>query len=301
MKSAAPLASAADCAAFLAWAMPHLELRAQSFRRVRGQVYKRLRRRLGALGLADLEAYRRRLGEHPRDDPAADLEEWALLDRLCFITVSRFCRDRDVWEVLTRQIIPPLVAAARAREARAPRFCVWSAGCASGEEPYTLALWWVLRGLGRDEGALDLELELLATDADAAMLERARRARFSAQTLVELPDDLRIAGFPARAADDELSLDATFAQLPRFFVHDLRDTEAFPLASDRSSARFDLVFCRNLAFSYFSEPLQRLTVERLHAVLRPGGCLVLGKHEELPRGAEGFVRSTYHELLYRRV
>jgi chemotaxis protein methyltransferase CheR len=109
---------------FLQWALPRLGLRWAGFRRVRGQVRRRVRRRVAALGLEDLDAYRAYLDAHP--------EEWEVLDALTPITISRFYRDRDVFARLEDDVLPALASAAAAAGRDGLR--CWSAGCASGEE-----------------------------------------------------------------------------------------------------------------------------------------------------------------------
>lgn len=109
-----------DCIAFLQWALPQLSLSWSGFHRVRSQVCKRIHRRIDSLGLADFDAYRDHLKGHS--------QEWALLDRFCRITISRFYRDRNVFGVLGERILPQLAQAA-AREKR--DLACWSAGCAS--------------------------------------------------------------------------------------------------------------------------------------------------------------------------
>ena len=146
--------------AFLQWALPRLGMCWLGFRRARGQVCKRLGRRLTELGLRDLGDYRALLETHP--------EEWTRLDGLCRISISRFYRDQGVWRMLERDILPHLAERARAHGDR--RLRIWSAGYASGEEPYTLAL---LFAFG--EALSDCPREILATDADPHLLERARR------------------------------------------------------------------------------------------------------------------------------
>ena len=115
------------------------------------------------LGLADLVAYRAYLEEHPG--------EWALLDSMTRITISRFCRDRGVFGFLEQEVLPMLAAEAVACDSGTLE--VWSAGCASGEEPYTVALIWQLELTQRFS---DFSIQILATDLDQTMLTRARRA-----------------------------------------------------------------------------------------------------------------------------
>ena len=88
-----------DCTAFLQWALPQINLRWPGFRKVRNQVCKRLMRRMRDLQLADFAAYRVRL--------EADPTEWRIVDECCHITISRFFRDRGVFEVLRRRVLPP--------------------------------------------------------------------------------------------------------------------------------------------------------------------------------------------------
>lgn len=153
-----------DCVEFLRWALPRLHLRWRGFRRVRRQVCRRLNRRLRELSLEDLEAYRSHLARHEA--------EWEVLDGLCRISISRFHRDRAVWDVLRDDVLPTLARVAQAR--RQPALMAWSAGCASGEEPYSLTAVWQL---GVRHGFPGLALSVLATDSDPGLLARAGTRR----------------------------------------------------------------------------------------------------------------------------
>ena len=217
-----------DCVAFLQWALPRLGRRWAGYRKVRRQVCRRVRRRAGELGLDSLDAYRAHLEARP--------DEWEVLDGLMNVTISRFNRDRGVFAFLRDEVLEPGMR-------------VWSAGCASGEEPYTLAL-------------LCDGLDILATDVDPAMLRRAEAASYPESALRELPD---------RDAFTDGVLDARYRRVT-FALHDVRD--------DPPPGPFDLVLCRNLAFTYFDEPTQRAIVGRLATVTTK---LVVGAHERLPK------------------
>lgn len=128
-----------------------------------GQVCKRVRHRLQELALADVAAYRAYLEFYPA--------EWEVLDGMCHITISRFYRDKGVFDFLARQVLPEIVRMALERGEKTLR--CWSAGCASGEDPYTLALLWQLHLKPRFP---DLAMRIVATDADAAMFKRAELA-----------------------------------------------------------------------------------------------------------------------------
>jgi chemotaxis protein methyltransferase CheR len=231
----------ADCVAFLQWALPRLGLRWQGFRKVRRQVCRRISRRLAELGLPDAAAYRGYLETHR--------EEWLRLDGLCRVTVSRFWRDRAVFEALRDEVLPVL----------GPSVQAWSAGCASGEEAYSLVL--AAAGAG-------VSTSVLATDVDETVLARARAGRYPESSLRELPEDVRAAAFDAGRLKDEHRAAVTFVR------HDVRDGPA--------GGAFDLVLCRNLAFTYFADEVQLRVAGSFARSLRPGGALVVGTHETPP-------------------
>jgi chemotaxis protein methyltransferase CheR len=254
-----------ECVELLQWAALRLRLRWEGFRRVRGQVCKRIGRRIKALGLEGAAAYRARLEAEPA--------EWEVLDSLCRVTISRFYRDHRVFDVLREELLPALMRDARDRGESVLR--IWSAGCASGEEPYTLA---VLFRLGLAPAFPELRLELIATDADEALLARARRGCYPPGTLRELPPEWTARAF-ATTAEGEQCLAPVFREAPAFHRQDLR--------AEMPDGPFHLVLCRNVAFTYFARPLQREVLARILERLVPGGLLVIGAHESLPEGATG--------------
>ncbi len=267
-----------QCVAFLQWALPRLGMRWEGFRKVRRQVCKRLRRRLSELGLPNPAAYRAHLEQHP--------EEWAVLENLTHITISRFNRDRSVFTCLQREVLPALASGTIARGSNTME--VWSAGCASGEEAYTLTIIWQL-ALARRFPALTIRI--LATDLDDAMLARARRGCFTASSLRELPERWRAAAFVKQ--DRHYCLQDTCKEAVTIARHDIR--------TPPPDGPFDLVMCRNLAFTYFDLDLQRTTAARLASALQGGGALVLGTHEALPANLDEFEPWRSTERIYRRI
>ena len=117
---------------FLQWCLPRMHLRWPGFRKVRRQVLKRINRRLQELGLPSVKAYQGYLEDHP--------VEWATLDSLCWISISRFYRDQSIFQYLENALLPRLARLVIGRGESELR--CWSAGCAGGEEPYTLAIVW---------------------------------------------------------------------------------------------------------------------------------------------------------------
>lgn len=249
-------------------------MRWQGFRKVRGQVCKRVTRRMLELELPGFDAYRRYLEAKP--------EEWALLDRLCRVTISRFWRDRGVWEYLREEVLPKLAEGVSATSApptlpaltpAAPTLRTWSVGCASGEEPYTLSILWHLALAERFSG---IRLEIIATDSGPEMLARAREGRYPMGALKELPEDWRRLAFEEDTQAHAVTLRTRFREAVEFLEQDVR--------REAPGGPFHLVLCRNLVFTYFEEGLQAQMLQRILERMTPGGVLVLGGHESLPPG-----------------
>jgi chemotaxis protein methyltransferase CheR len=266
------------CVAFLQWALPQLGLRWEGFRRVHGQVCKRIGRRVRELGLKDLDEYRARLRQ--------DRSEWNQLESLCRVTISRFYRDRGVFDRLTSDVLPVLAASAAGRRERVVR--AWCAGCGAGEEVYTLALLWRFRLAARFP---ELTLSVLGTDADEHQIARARRGCYRPSSLRELPEGWGDAAFVAQ--NGGLCVDSALREGVELRIEDLR--QQLP------AGFYDLVLCRNLAFTYFAEPIQRKTALRIAERLRVDGALVLGKHERLPEGLTAFGPWSEPDRIYRRI
>ncbi|HWR73447.1 MAG TPA: CheR family methyltransferase, partial [Nitrospirota bacterium] len=200
--------------------------------------------------------------------------EWRVLDPLCRVTISRFYRDRSVFQSLEREVLPRLARNTGARGGRVLR--CWSVGCASGEEPYTLAMLWRFAVKRRFPG---IGLQIIATDPDEGMLERAWAGCYPASSLWELPEDRVRRGFTRRGKlyciRDIVKADVEFR------AQDVRRT--------MPDGPFDLVLCRNIVFTYFDEELQRQIMKEFRQRIVPGGILVTGVHEPLPLEKEGFI------------
>ena len=249
----------AECVALLRWALPRLRLRWEGFRRVRRQVCRRVARRMRELGVANAAAYRARLESDPT--------EWQRLDAMCRITISRCFRDRSVFATLETRVLPAL--AARARAAGRATLRAWCAGCASGEEVYSLAALWTSRLAPRWP---ELRLAIVATDFDPELLDRARRGSFRVSSLREVPAEVLPEAFLPHEQGYVVS--EAIREGIEFRCQDLRE--------ETPEGAFDLILCRNLAFTYFAVELQREALARLLDHLQPGGALVVGLHESLP-------------------
>ena len=249
-----------ECVEFLQWALPRLEMRWRGFRKVRGQVHKRIDRRLEELDLSGIADYRDYLQAHPA--------EWPVLDRFCRITISRFYRDRRVFDHLRDEVLPELACGAAARGENEVRS--WCVGCASGEEAYTLEILWKRHISPR---CPRVKLRQVATDANGQLLRRASRARYPGSSVKDVPADWLDTVF--ERSENEYSLRPEFRGQVEFRQQDIR--------VEVSSGPFHVVLCRNLVFTYFSKELQEGILQRLVAQIAPEGVLVIGKQESLPK------------------
>jgi chemotaxis methyl-accepting protein methylase len=237
---------------------------------------RRLAVRMRARGVHTYEEYSRVLDQDGRE---YDL----LLDALT-INVTKCYRNPETWELLTRTYLPPLWRE-RNGELRA-----WSAGCASGEEPYTLGvvLAETARALGQEARLARCRVD--ATDVDRVSLERTRAAEFPAASFVEMP-----AGLAARyfTADEPRRPVEALHRLVHVTRHDLT-REAPPRPP------YDLIVCRNVVI-YFDRATQERLFETFARALAPGGLLVLGKVETLFGPArDALILEDPRERVYRK-
>lgn len=218
---------------------------------------RRLAVRLRARKCRTLENYLALLSREP--------EEWDQLSAALSINVSSFYRNPETFELIRTRLMPELIQW-RKRQSE-PRLRLWSAGCAEGEEAYSLAI--MLREYF--PGALaTMSVSILGTDIDEDSLARAAAGVYPESRLAELPPALAEKYFTRRG--QEWVLRRRLKGLVRFHRHDL--------LADPAPADLDLVVCRNVLI-YLSREEQERILDRFAEGLRPGGYLVLGKTETL--------------------
>jgi len=234
---------------------------------------------------------RRACGVHTYADYRALLDrspnEYERLRDALTINVTRFYRNAETWNLLRRDVLPGIL------DSRRTEVKVWSAGCASGEEPYTLALLVAdhLDRAGRGDGLARLRID--ATDIDRASLDRARAACYRSEGLTEMPDDLARPYFEA-AGTERRVVDRVRR---RVHVRHLDLSREPPLRTD-----YDLILCRNVLI-YFNSALTAQVHRLLYGSLAPSGFLGLGGRESIKFTPH---ESCYEELdarekVYRRV
>ena len=218
---------------------------------------RRIAVRMRARGVHTYEDYARVLD---RDA----LEYARLLDALT-INVTRLFRNREVFTALAARVIPELWAWS------SPRLRLWSAGCSSGEEAYSLAILLHQHAKTSDREPALSRVDVLGTDVHEPSLEAAALGAFPEVALEEVPAELRAAYFSAGPAPYRVPREVR--RLVRFERHDLlRD----PAPGDG----FALIACRNVLI-YFDRASQERLFASFHAALAPAGFLVLGMVETL--------------------
>jgi chemotaxis protein methyltransferase CheR len=214
-------------------------------------------------GASGPDQYLARLAALPEEDLA-----WQRLAAGLTVGETYFFRDRACVEALEREVLPDLIAARRAEGIL--RLRLWSAGCATGEEPYSLAI--LLDRLLPDR--TDWHLTILATDISGEALGKARQGVYRQWSLRDTPAWLRDRYFQREGENFELHPEirrmVTFAPLNL-----ARAT--YPALATNTVA-MDLVFCRNVLM-YFTRAMQRAVVKRLQTAVAPGGWLVVAPVE----------------------
>ena len=222
-----------------------------------------MRRRANELGFDSLSGY--------RDVLEADVDEFSTLFNTILINLTGFFRDPAAWAYLEEEIVPAIIARHGADEP----IRLWSAGCASGEEPYTLAMI-MANLLGMDEAAR--RVKIYATDIDLEALAQARAAIYSEKSVHDVPEELRARYFEPDIHGRGLLVTPT-----------LRRTVVFgrlDLTRDPPISRVDLVACRN-TLMYLNGETQEFVIPRLQYALPVGGFLFLGRAEMVLRGGTG--------------
>jgi two-component system CheB/CheR fusion protein len=241
----------------------------------RSTILRRLQRRMAAVSTGTLDEYAQYLERHS--------EEYARLVSSFLINITEFFRDPDFFDYLRKEVIPELITYAREHDRQ---LRVWSAGCATGEEAYSLAI--LLAEILGD----DLEhfnIRIFATDIDADAIAFARRGIYPAATLAALSPEYVLRYFTP--AEDGFAVTKRIRGLVIFGEHDLGQRAPFP--------HIDLVLCRNVLI-YFTTELQRHTLQVFAFSLREGGYLVLGTAETPSPAKNLFVPVQARLRIYRR-
>lgn len=222
-------------------------------------------------------------GEPPSTYPTAHREEVTGLAMTLLTEVTEFFRDQEAFEYLRAHVLPELIEKGR-RHGRVLR--VWSAGCATGEEPYSLAL--LLADILGAE-LPEWNIKIFATDLDEGAIAFARRGLYPHNVLKKVPTDLRVRFFDT--VDDGLQITRPLRQLVIFGIQDI--SRGVPLP------RIDLVLCRNL-LTYFKPELQQVVLDLFaYSLQHPKGYLFLSKAETARPSSANYEQVDMRWKVYR--
>ncbi|MDM7996887.1 MAG: protein-glutamate O-methyltransferase CheR [Acidobacteriota bacterium] len=228
-------------------------------------VRSRLIKRLRMLGLAGFDSYLQFI----RDDRTSQ-ELHTMIDALTTNKTS-FFRENQHFDFMRTRIIPEL-------RARGPKVRIWSAGCSSGEEPYTIAM-----TLYEEWPQISqADVRILATDISSRILAKARSAEYEKEYLKDIPSEYLSKYFTllGTAPTRTYGIQDKIKKMIRFAQLNLMDT--WPMKGP-----FDIIFCRNVMI-YFDSATQGRLVRRFYDLLVPGGYLLVGHSESLVANSCGF-------------
>ena len=213
----------------------------------------------------------------------SDALEYERLIATLTINVSKFFRNPDTFASIAAKVLPEIALPST------PVVRIWSAGCASGEEAYSLAV--LCDQHARQQSTARPRFEILGTDVDTHAITSARRGQYAASAFAETTPAVRDMYFPM--SDGLHSPSPEIRGLVSFQRADLLD-------GARPATRVSLIVCRNVII-YFTRPAQEWLFQRFHEVLLPGGFLVLGKVETLLGKSRGMFDSVSpRERIFRR-
>ena len=244
----------------------------------RATVLRRIERRLQVTAQPDLAAYYNFLQGHPDETKAL------LGDML--IGVTNFFRDREAYEALERDVVPNLVKSLEDSVPHREEVRVWSAGCSTGEEAYSLAM------LVAEQLALDAsgaKMQVFATDIDERAITHGRNGVYPEAIITDVPPP-RLRQYFAKEKNQHYRVRKEIREKVLFAKHSL--------LADPPFSQIDLIVCRNLLI-YLDRKVQRDILQMFHFALRPGGYLFLGSSESADGCLDLFVPVDKRNRIFR--
>lgn len=210
-----------------------------------------------SLGCKNMSAYLLEMGKS--DEVRHECE------RLMTVSISRFFRDRKLWEVLEKDILLRLI------QKQGDRINVWSAGCSCGEEVYSLKMVWdrVMTSVRHAP-----KLKIMATDMNPIYLERARAGVYGPSSLKEVPGRFVSSYFRAEPGGKFFAVEGLQKKGIAWQIHNF--------LLDPPGSHFHLIFLRNNLLTYYQEELEKPSFRRVIDCLSVGGFLIIGSHEKPP-------------------
>jgi chemotaxis methyl-accepting protein methylase len=244
------------------------------YRKVRKGVKKRLCRHMHQLGCRNVQAYFWSLdnNEETRQD----------CERLLTVSISRFFRDRKLWQYLEKEILPSII------RGHGKPMRVWSAGCALGEEVYSFKILW--HAIVGCKGPL-AKLEMVATDMNPDYLKRARAGTYPRSSLKEVPERWQDLYFKRKEGQRYGVVD----YMKKGIVWQVGN-----VLSDSPGMDFQVIFLRNSLLTYYLEEIKAPAFQNVINSLAQDGFLIIGAHEKIPVAARGLLTSLGHPCVFQK-
>ncbi len=239
------------------------------YRKVRKGVKKRLRRQMKRLGISSVDQYILVLEKLP--------EEMAVFEDCMRVTISRFFRDRALWHHLQEQIIPELI------RSFPEGVRIWSAGCANGEEVYSLAI--ILDLLHARSRA-----SILATDLNELNLQRAQQGIYAPSSLKEVSEEIRNNYF-VKGPKGKYCINSSLKNEIVWQNHDL--------LSQPPEGPYHLILLRNNLLTYHQGATLQFALQAIVGHLVPGGFLTVGSHERIKNFSVPLIADKECHHIYR--
>src|SRR4051812_570312 len=241
----------------------------------RPSLRRRVEKRMQAVGCATFEAY----GDYLQKQP----DEFVELFNTILINVTTFFRDPQAWDYMRHEIVPSIVEESRSRDA----IRIWATGCASGEEPYSIAICFAEL---LSEAEFAARVKIYATDVDEEALAEGRHGIYAASKLENVPDDLRERYFDR--LEERWIVSSPLRRAVIFGRHDI--------VQDPPISRIDLLTSRNTLMYFTSETQQRI-LANFNFALRQSGYLFLGKSEMMLGRSPLFSPVELRRRVFRKV
>ncbi|MGD8677236.1 MAG: CheR family methyltransferase [Desulfobacterales bacterium] len=254
--------------------LDHFNLSRKGYRKVRKGVKKRLSHHMQKLGCVSVREYIAAVSRAPEIEQECRMH--------LTVPISRFFRDRRLWDSLEITELPYLISACGSV------FRVWSCGCARGEEAYSFKILWDRLRCAVPNLPL---LALWATDINPAYIEMAKQGVYGISSLKELPRGDIDRYFDQVTGKKRYVVKPFLKEGIRFDHHDI--TKHPP-----PSTQFEVVFLRNNLLTYYRAPEKEKALETILRALAPGGMLITGSHEKLPEGFGLMKASAEHPWIF---
>ena len=244
------------------------------YRKVRKGVKKRLSRHMQELNCTDIKAYLDLIARNKAVRQDCELK--------MTVSISRFQRDRKLWDDLQNKILPDII------ENHPRRVRAWSAGCARGEEVYSLKIIW--ERMKQTDACLPL-LQITGTDKHPDYIKKARAGVYNNSSLKEVSTEIQRHYFDFRKKSQRCAVKPIIKAGINWKVQDI--------FTEPPGTGFDIVFLRNNLLTYYKEPLQKEGLNHVVKALATNGWIIVGSHEKIPAGRYNLKRDSSIPWAYR--